>query len=209
MLTLYNLGEKLSGGVVKIIRRRNNYPERAQVLKTLRKNPKIFAQCLKYPIPNLYTLNRTIPYLYKLNRTIPYLYTLTRTIPYLNTLSRTIPYLKTLSRIITYVNILSRTIPYLNTLSRTTPYLSTLSRTTPYLNTFGKNPNLAQNQILVGRQSESTTKKTLKPRQPIRIGYRSAETYPMLIHCRNIPYLNTWPGDPSRSWARVACYSLS
>ena len=181
--------------------------------------PKTVAQCQKYPIPYLYTLSRTIPYLYTLNRTVPYLYTLNRLIPYLNTLnriipyvntlSRTIPYLNTLNRIIPYVNTLSRTIPYLNTLNRTIPYLNTLSRTIPYLNTLRKNPNLAQNQILVGSQSELSTKKTLKPRQPIRIEYHSAETYPILIHCRNIPYPNTWVGDPSRPWARVGCYSLS
>ena len=69
--------------------------------------------------------------------------------PYLYTLSQTIPYLYTLNR----------TIPYLNTLSRTTPYLNTLSRTIPYLNTLKKNPNLTQNRILVGSQSESSTKK--------------------------------------------------
>ena len=203
------------------------------------KVPKTVAKCRYYPIPYLYTfsrtkpylctLNRTIPYLYTLNRTIPYLKALNRTIPYLNTLSRTItylntlrrnkpyvntlsrtiPYLNTLNRTIPYLNTLSRNIPYLNTLSRTIPYLNTLSRTIPYLNTLRKNPNLAQNQILVGSQSESSTKKTLKPRQPIRIEYHSAETYPILIHCRNITYLNTRVGDPSRSWARVGCYSLS
>ena len=104
---------------------------------------------------------------------------------------------------------MSRTIPYLNTLSRTITYLNTLNRIIPYLNTLRKNPNLNQNQILVGSQSEPSTKKTLKPRQPIRIEYHSAETYPILLHCRNIPYLNTWVGDSSRSWARVGCYSLS
>ena len=168
--------------------------------------PKTVAQCRKYPIPYLYTLSRTIPHLYTLSRLIPYLNTLSRLIPYLNTLSRLIPYLNTLSRLIPYLNTLSRTIPYLNTLNRTIPYLNTLTRTIPYLNTLKKNPNLAQNQILVGSQSES---RTLKPRQPIRIEYHSAETYPILIHCRNIPYLNTWVGDPSRPWARVGCYSLS
>ena len=81
------LGEKLSGGGVKIIRRRNNYPGRARVPINSKKYPKIVAQCRKYPIPYLYTLSRTIPYLYTLNRTIPYLYTLKRTIPYLNTLT--------------------------------------------------------------------------------------------------------------------------
>ena len=104
---------------------------------------------------------------------------------------------------------MSRTVPYLNTLNRTIHYLNTLSRTIPYLNTLRQNPNLAQNQFLVGSQSESSTKKTLKLRQPIRIKYHSAETYPILIHCRNIPYLNTSVGDPSRLWARVGCYSLS
>ena len=128
------LGGKLSGGV-KTIRRRNNYPGRAQVPKNSKKNPKFVAQCRKYPIPYLYTLSRTIRYLYTLNRTIPYLYTLNRTIPYLNTLSRTIP----------------------------------------CLNTLRKNPSLAQNQNLVGSQSESSTK---KPRQPIRIEYHSAEKNP-------------------------------
>ena len=156
--------------------------------------PKTVAQCRKYPVPYLYTLSRTIPYLYTLNRTIPHLYTLNRTIPYLNTLNRIIP----------YVNTLSRTIPYLNTLSRTIPYLNTLSRTIPYLNTLGKNPNLAQNQILVGSQSES---RTLKPRQPIRIEYHSAEKTQTLsarvedpsrlsAHAEPsrlaIAYLNTW-----------------
>ena len=109
---------------------------------------KTVAQCRKYPIPYLYRLSRTIPYLYTLNRTIPYLYTLNRTIPYPNILSRTIPYLNTLSR----------TIPYLNTSSRTIPYLNTLSRTIHYLYTLRKNQNLAQNQILVGSQSKSSTK---------------------------------------------------
>ena len=175
----YPAAEKLSRGSVKTIRRRNNYPGRVQVGQKFEKNPKNVAQCRKYPIPILYTLNRTIPYLYALNPTIPYLYTLNRTIPYLNTLNRTIPYLNTLSRIIPYVNTLSRTIPYLNTLnrtipylntlsriipyvntlSRTIPYLNTLSRTIPYLNTLRKNPNLAHNQILVGSQSEGSTKK--------------------------------------------------
>ena len=58
------------------------------------------------------------------------------------------------------------------------PYLHTLSRTKPYLDTLRKNPNLAENQILVGSQSESIAKKTLKPRQPIRIEYHSAEKNP-------------------------------
>ena len=48
----------------------NIYPGRAQVPKNSKKNPKTVAQCRKYPIPNLYTLNRTIPYLYTL-RLIP------------------------------------------------------------------------------------------------------------------------------------------
>ena len=160
-------------------------------------------------IPYLYTLSRTIPYLNTLSRTIPYLNTLIRIIPYVNTMSRTIPYLYTLNRTIPYLYTLNRTLPYLNTLSRFIPYVNTLSRTIPYLNTLRKNPNLAQNQILVGSQSESSTKKTLKPRQPIRIEYHTAETYPILIHCPNIPYLNTWVGDPSRPWARVGCYGLS
>ena len=153
------------------------------------KKPKIVAQCRKYPIPYLYTLSRTTLYLYTLNRTIPYLYTLNRTIPYLNTLSRLIPYLNTLSR----------TIPYLNTLSRLIPYVKTLSRTIPYLNTLRKNPNLTQNQILVGSQSESSTK---NPKN-------SSANQNRVSQCRNIPCLNTWVGDPSRLWARVGCHSLS
>ena len=182
------LGGKLSRGGVKTIRRRNNYPGRARVGQKFEKNRKIVSQCRKYPIPNLYTLNRITPYLYTLNRTIPSLYTLTRTTPYLNTLSRFLP----------YVNALSRTIPYLNTLSRTHPILIHQEK-----------PNLAQNQILVGSQSESSMKKTLKSRQPIRIEYHSAESYPILIHCRNIPSLKSWVGDPPRPLARVGCYSLS
>ena len=148
----YPAAEKVSRGGVKTIRRRNNYPGRMQVGRKFEKKlrvAKTVAQCRKYPIPYLYTLSQTIPYVNTLSRTIPYLNTLNRTIPYLNTLSRTIPYLNTLNR----------TIPYLNTLSRTIPYLNTLSRTIPYLNTLRKNPNLTQNQILVGRQSESSTKK--------------------------------------------------
>ena len=129
---------KLSRGGVKFIRRRKNYPGRAQVTKNSKKNPKIVAQCRKYPIPNLYTLNRTIPYPNTLSRTIPYLYTLNRTIPYLNTLSRIIPYVNTLSRTIPYLITLSRTITYLNTLSRTKPCLNTLSRTIPHLNTLSR-----------------------------------------------------------------------
>ena len=131
-------GKKCSGGV-KITRRRKNYPA-AEYLsragadgpKIWKKNPKVVAQCRKYPNPYLYTLSRTIPYLYTLNRTIPYLITL--------------------SRILTCVNTLSRTIPYLNTLSRTIPHLNTLSRTLPFLNTLRKNPNLTQNQFFIGSQ---------------------------------------------------------
>ena len=151
--------------------------------------PKTVAQCRKYPIPYLHSLHRTIPYL--------------------NTLSRTIPYFSTLNQTIPNHNTLSRTIPYLNTLSRAIPYLNTLSRSIPYLNTLSKHPILTQKQILVGSQSESSTKKNLKHRQPIRIEYHSAKTYPTLLHCRNIPYLNTWVGDLSRSWARVGCYSFT
>ena len=103
-----------------------------------------------------------MPYLYTLNRTIPYLYTLNRTIPYLIKLSRTIPYLNTLSR----------NIPYVNTLSRTIPYLKTLNRTIPYLNTSRKNPNLAQNQILVGSQSESSITVPKIPKRS-RLGLRT------------------------------------
>ena len=148
----FPVAEKLSGGAIII-------PSGRRCPKIRKKNPKIVAQCRKYPIPNLYTLNRTIPYLYTLNRLIPYLNTLNRTIPYLNTLSRTIAYLNTLNRTIPYFITLSRTIPYPNTLSRTIAYLKTLSRTIPYLNTLRKNPNLAQHQVLVGNQSESSTKK--------------------------------------------------
>ena len=158
-----------------------------------------YLNTLSRTIPYLNALSRTIPYLNTLSRTIPYLNTLSRTIPYLNTLSRTIPYLNTLSRTIPYLYTLSRTIPYLNTLNRTIPYLNALSRTIPYLNTL-KNPHLAQNQILVGSQSES---RSLKTRQPIGIEYHSAETYPILIHgwgtlfaprheSAAIAYLNEW-----------------
>ena len=68
MLTLYYLGEKLSGGVknspaaeklsggLKMIGRRNIYPGRAQVGQNLEKNSKIVAQCRKQPIPYLNTL---------------------------------------------------------------------------------------------------------------------------------------------------------
>ena len=140
----------LAGKIIRERQRRAGggkiIPDGRRCPKNWKKNPKIVAQCRKYPIPYLYTLSRTIPYLYTLNRTIPYLYTLNRTIPYLNTLSR----------LISYPNTLSRTIPYLNTLSRTIPYLNTLSRTIPYLNTLRKNPKLTQNQILVGSQSESS-----------------------------------------------------
>ena len=183
MLTLYYWGknfkgaagvrqaaEKLSRGGVKTIRRRNNYPGRAEVPKNSKKNPKIVAQYRKYPIPYVYTLSRTIPYLYTLNRTIAYLYTLSRTIPYLNTLSRTIPYLNTLSRTIPYLNTLSRTIHYLNTLTRTIPYLNTLKKPK-----FSPKPNSC--------------------RQPIRIENpkTSSANQNRVSQCRNIPYLNTLP----------------
>ena len=102
---------------------------------------------------------RTVPYLNTLSWTIPYLNTSSRTTRYLNTLNRTIPYLNTLSRTIPCRLTLSRTIPSLNTLSRTIPYLNTLNRIIPYLNTLRKNTNLTENQILVGSQSESSTKK--------------------------------------------------
>ena len=66
---------------------------------------------------------------------------------------------------------------------------------------FSPKPNSCRQPIRIEHE------KTQKPRQPIRIEYHSAETYPILIHCRNIPYLNTWLGDPSRLLARVGCYS--
>ena len=116
------------------------------------------ANTLSRTTPYVKTLNRSILYLNTLSGVIPYLNTLSRIITYVNTLSRTIPYLKTLNRAIPSVNTLSRTIPYLNTLSRTIPSLNTLSRTIPYLNTLRKNPSLAQNRILVGSQSEWSTK---------------------------------------------------
>ena len=59
---------------------------------------------------------------------------------------------------IPYIQTLSQTTPYLYKLNRTIPYLYTLTRTIPYLNTLRKTPNLAQNQILVGSQPESSTK---------------------------------------------------
>ena len=49
-------------------------------------------------------------------------------------------------------------IAYLFILSRTLLYLYALSRTITYLNTLNKNPNPAQNQIIVGSHSESSTK---------------------------------------------------
>ena len=126
MFTLYYLGEKITGGGVKIIRRRKNYAAAEYLYRAgaggpkIRKRiPKIVAQCRKYPIP----------YLYKLSRTMPYLNTLSRIIPCVNTLSRTIPYRNTLSGTIPYVNTLSRTIPYLITLNRTLPNLNTLRKT--------------------------------------------------------------------------------
>ena len=137
-----------------------------------------------------------------MSRTIPNLKTLSRTIPYLNTLSRTISYLNTLSRTIPFLNTLSRTIPYPNTLSRTIPYLNTLSRIIPYLNTLRKNPNLTQNQLLVGSQSESSI---TAPKHTL--SYYIAETYPILIHgwgtllppgheSAAMAYLKTWRVPP-------------
>ena len=124
-----------------------------------------------------------------MSRTLPYLDTLSRTTPYLNTLSRTILYIDTLSRTTPYLNTLSRTIRYIDTLSRTTPYLNTLSRTIPYLNTLGKNPNLDQNQILVGSQSESSTK---NPKTSSANQKRESQ-------CRKkIQTLSAKVGDPSR-----------
>ena len=60
--------------------------------------------------------------------------------------------------------------PYLNILSRTIPFLNNLSQTIPYLNTMsGTHPSCAQSRRNVGSQPESSTKKTLHFRQPIRI----------------------------------------
>ena len=69
------LGGKFSGGG-KTIRRRKNYPAAEKLsgggiiipggrrwVKNSKKNPKTVAQCRKYPITYLYTLNRTKPYL--------------------------------------------------------------------------------------------------------------------------------------------------
>ena len=148
-----------TGGGGKNIRRPKSYAAAQKLSRAgagsqkFEKKPQIVAQCRSYPIPYLYTLSRTISYLYTLNRTIP------------------------------YPNTLSRTIHYLNTLSRTIPYLNTLSRTIPYLNTLGKNPKLTQNQILIGSQSESSTK---NPKT-------SSANQNRVSLCRNIPYLNTLP----------------
>ena len=84
----------------------------------------------------------------------------------------------------------------------------------PYLNTLADNSisfYITKNTISIHRRS------ILKHwRTPTSIHFRSYTLYwyintlsHLLIHCRNIPYLNTWPGDPSRPWARVGCYSLS
>ena len=137
-------GKNYKGASADGTRRPKNYAAAQKLSRAgagsqkFEKKTKIVAQCRNFPIPYLYTLSRTIPFPYTLNRTIPYLYTLNRTIPYLNSLNRTIP--------------------YRNTLSRTIPYPNTLSVTIPYPNTLGKNPNLNQNQILVGSQSDSSTK---------------------------------------------------
>ena len=98
---------------------------------------------------------------------------------------------------IPYLYTLSRTIPNLYRLSRIIPYLNTLNRTILCLNTLRKNPNLAQKQIHVG-SNQNRARKTLKPRQPIRIEYHSAENTPELSARVEDPsrlaiaYLNTW-----------------
>ena len=93
----YAAAQKLSGGL-KILRRRNNYPGRAQVGQKFEQNPKIVAQCRKYPIPYLITLRdhsislhitkntilihcRNYTLSYYIAETIPYLYTLTNPMP--------------------------------------------------------------------------------------------------------------------------------
>ena len=68
-----------SAGVL-IIRGRNNYTLAAlpKIFEFYRKNPtvpKTVAQCRKYPIPYLNTLNRTIPHAYTLPNAIAYLNT--------------------------------------------------------------------------------------------------------------------------------------
>ena len=74
--------------------------------------------------------------------------------PYLNTCAT---YLNTLIRL--SAPYLNTCIVYLNTLSRLSdPSPNTLSRTILNLITLRKNPNLTQNEILVGSQSESTTR---------------------------------------------------
>ena len=112
------LGGKISAGGVKTVRRRNNYPGRAQVGQKFEKNsqcPKllhraettllhIFIHWAKlYPIfihwTEVYPIFKHWTELYPILitcRTVPYLNTLSRTIPYLNTLSRTVPYLNIL-----------------------------------------------------------------------------------------------------------------
>ena len=234
--TILLMGEKFSSGG-KIFRWRKNYPAREKQSgggiiipggrgcpKNRKKNPKIVAQCRKYPIPNLYTMNRTIPYLYTLNRTIPYLYTLSRTIPYLNTLiriipyvntmsrtipylytlNRTIPYLHTLSRTIHYLNTLIRIIPYVNTLSRTIPYLITLIRIIPYLYTLSRTiPYL--NTLIRIIPYVDTLRKNPKPnscRQPIRIEHEknsktSSANQNRVSQCRNIPYSRSLYIEPN------------
>ena len=123
-------------------------------------------------------------------------------------------------------------ISYLYTLSQTKAYLYTLSRTIPHLNTLRKNPNLAQNQILIGSQSESSTKKHLNlvsqsessitaPKKTQTLSDRvedpsrlSAPAEPSRLA---IAYLNTWrvlhpPPPPTTSahtlTTKVRFYSL-
>ena len=92
---------------------------------------------------------------------------------------------------ILYLYTLSRTIPYLYTLNRTIPYLNTLSRTIPSLNTLRKNPNLTQNQILVGSQSESSTKNLVSQSESSITAPKKPRTISARVE------------DPSRGWARV------
>ena len=126
------------------------------------------SHCRKWVIPYLYTLRRTIAHIYALPNAIAYLntcipiliYALPILIHWLG-FRLSAPYPKTC-------------IAYLNTLSRlSAPYLKTC---TAYLNTLSRLLNLI-NAVPIfiptrrGKQSESSTRKTIGSRQPIRIDY--------------------------------------
>ena len=95
--------------------------------------PKIVAQCRKYPIPYLNTLNRTIPYAYTLPKAIAYLNTCIPILIHWLGFRLSAPYLNTC---ITYLNTLSRlSDPYLNTLPPILIHWVGFRLSAPYLNT--------------------------------------------------------------------------